>query len=38
MNISQPIKPTGYFKDRYSSMSVVILETVNKHIGEQNHV
>ncbi len=32
MKISQPIKPTGHFIDRYSSVSRIILETVNKYI------
>ncbi len=38
MKISQPIKPTDHFNDRYSSIDAIQLETVNKHIGEQNHV
>ncbi len=38
MKISQPIKPTGHFKDRYSYIDAIKMETVNKHIGEQNHV
>ncbi len=38
MKISQPIKPTGHFKDRHSSVGGIKLETVNKHIGEQKHV
>ncbi len=38
MKISQPIKPIGHFKNRYSSIDAIQLETVNKYIEEQNHV
>ncbi len=38
MKISQPIKPTGHFNDRYSYIDAIQLETVNKYIEEQKHV